>query len=69
MSVYEWVEGGTPIEFGNAGCEPPQPKIIHDIKDLKSASADSVIDVAFYINTTSTFDESIMWNSGIRLLK
>ncbi|SDK84748.1 hypothetical protein SAMN04488026_105615 [Aliiruegeria lutimaris] len=66
MSVYEWDEDGTPIEFGNAGCEPPQPETLHDIKDLKSASADSVFDVAFYINTTSTFDESTMWNKGNR---
>ncbi len=52
--------------FGKGQIQPPQPKIIHDIKDLKSASADSVFGVAFYINTTSTFDESTMWNSGNR---
>ncbi|RYH06632.1 hypothetical protein EU800_23140 [Tropicimonas sp. IMCC6043] len=44
--------------FDNAGCEPPQPKIKNNFKDLKSASADQVFDVVFYINAISTFGES-----------
>jgi len=58
MREREWVEDGMSALFDNAGCEPPQPKFQNNIKDLKSASADQVFDGAFYINATSTFDES-----------